>query len=120
VLNEQQTRDLLLLYKKHGWNLRRVLLSEESGKCVSETLKNLFGTTEIISFGVDAAWFSRASGADSEAWELRRLGKSPFALVEIFENDDDEEVREEARKEMETRLLESASKIVEPARKSKL
>jgi len=119
VINEQQTRDILLLYKRHGWNLRRVLLSEQSGKLVSDSLKNLFGEAEIISSGVDAAWFSRASGAGNEAWELRRLSGAPFALVEIFESDDEEDVREEARKEMETRLNESASKTIESNQKSK-
>lgn len=118
MINEQQTREILLLYKRHGWNLRRVLLSEPSREIPSDSLKNLFGDAEIISSGVDAAWFSRASGAGNEAWELRRLTGAPFAVVEIFEGDDDEEVREETRKEMETRLTESASKIIETNRKS--
>lgn len=110
MINERQTRDILLLYKKHGWNLRRVLLSEASREILSGSLENLFGDAEIILSAVDAAWFSRASGLACEAWELRRLSGAPFALVEIFESDDDEDVREEARKEMETRLRDSASK----------
>lgn len=118
MINEQQTREILLLYKKHGWNLRRVLLSEESGKFVSDSLKKIFGDADVILFTTDAAWFSRASGAGGEAWELRRLSGAPFALVEVFENDDDEEVREEERKEMETRLSQSASKILDENRRS--
>jgi hypothetical protein len=110
MINAQQVQEILLQYKKHGWNLRRVLLSAETNNLLSVSLKNLFGDAEIISSEIDAAWFSRPSGADNEAWEIRRLSGTPFALVEVFEIEDDEEVREEARKEMETRLGQSASK----------
>ncbi len=111
MINEQQAKEILAQYKKHGWNLRRVLLSAESGEILSDSLKSLFGDAEIVSSEIDAAWFSRASGIDNEAWEIRRLSGAPFALVEVFEGDDDEEVREETRKEMETRLNQLASKI---------
>ncbi len=103
-------QEILLQYKKHGWNLRRVLLSAETENFLSASLENLFGEVEIVSSETDAAWFSRASGAGNEAWEIRRLSGTPFALVEVFESEDVEEVREEARKEMETRLSKSASK----------
>ncbi len=111
MINEQQAKEILAQYKKHGWNLRRVLLSVESGEILSDLLKSLFGDVEIVSSEIDAAWFSRVSGAENEAWEIRRLSGSPFALFEVFEADDDEEVREETRKDMETRLNQSASKI---------
>ncbi len=53
---------------------------------------------------MDAAWFFRASGSDREAWELRRLSGTPFALIEIFDAEDDEEIREETRQEMQTQM----------------
>ena len=112
MINEQQMREILQQYKKHGWNLRRVLLSAQSAESIMPSLKTFFGEAEIIAADIDAAWFSRSSGKDKETWEIRRLSGSPFALVEVFESDDDEEVREEARKEMETRLNQSASKTL--------
>ena len=107
MIGERQIQDILTQYKKHGWNLRRVLLSAP----IAENLaRSLFGQTEIVRSKIDAIWFSRASFNDRETWELRRLSEAPFALMEVFEADDDEDVREDARQEMETRLLESASK----------
>ena len=59
--------------------------------------------------GVDALWFSRASHAGREAWELRLVGETPYALFETFEADEDEEAREELRREMQARLTEYAA-----------
>jgi len=99
-------REALALYKKHGWTLRRVLLSKESRNELKDSLGELFGAAEVFDFGKDAAWFSRASGKDREAWELRLFGDAPFALVEVFSADRDEPARDLARREMEQRILE--------------
>ena len=109
MINGRQIAEILSLYKKHGWNLRRVLLSASAREKLPASL---FGGAEITSSELDAAWFSRASPGGREAWELRTLSTAPFALVEVFEEDDEEEVREEARREMETRLTGHASNIV--------
>lgn len=53
---------------------------------------------------VDALWFSRPSNNQREAWELRLLAESPFALFETFEPDETEDEREEMRREMEARM----------------
>ena len=103
-----QIQEIIAQYEKHGWNLRRVLLSAEKRKSLPEAL---FGTAEIVSADLEALWFSRSSREGRETWELRVLSGTPFALVEVFEADDDEEVREETRREMETRLAELASKF---------
>jgi len=113
VINERQTKEILTQYERHGWNLRRVLLSAESLETLADSIrKALFGETEIVLAEFDAVWFSRraVNNFGSEAWELRNLSGTPFALIEIFEAEDDEEVREEARREMETRLGGQASK----------
>ncbi len=113
MISERQIKEILLQYERHGWNLCRVLLSAQTIEILADSLKTLFGETEIILFEFDAAWFSRPSPNNygNEAWELRRLSGTPFALVEVFEAEDDEAVREEARKEMETRLVGQASKF---------
>lgn len=109
MIGEQQIREILAQYEKHGWNLRRVLLSE-SVEANSATA--LFGQAEIVSSELNALWFSRVTFEEREAWELRHLSETPFALVEVFEADDEEDVREEVRQEMQTRLSKQASKLV--------
>lgn len=111
MINERQTREILRQYEKHGWNLRRVLLSARTAEFLPDSLKDIFGAAEIVSSEIDAAWFSRASGNGNEAWEIRRFGGTPFALIEVFESEDEEEVREEARQEMETRMSQTASEV---------
>ena len=108
MIDQRRTEEILAQYKKHGWNLRRVLLS---APVQEKLLASLFGGVKIISSELDAVWFSRASSEGREAWELRSLSTAPFALVEIFEEDDEEDVREEARSEMEARLIEQLLNI---------
>ncbi len=105
MISAEQIKEILAQYKRHGWNLRRVLLSDGTKESLANWLASLFGDVEIVSFATDAAWFSRASGQGGEAWELRRLSNAPFALFEIFDSEDDETVREEAHFEMQERLL---------------
>ena len=104
MIDARQIQEILTQYKKHGWSLSRVLLSASSRETLSASLKNLFGDTEIVISDADAAWFFRAAGSDREAWELRRLSGTPFALIEIFDADDDDDIREETRQEMQTQL----------------
>ncbi|MGI8786494.1 MAG: hypothetical protein ACR2HG_01865 [Pyrinomonadaceae bacterium] len=107
MIDERRIREILAQYEKHGWNLRRVLLSAPTKENLPAPL---FGETEIISSETDAAWFSRPSTEGRETWELRCLSDAPFALIEVFDEDEEEVVREETRREMETRLAEQASK----------
>ncbi len=110
MIDAEQIREILSLYKKHGWNLRRVLLSNELRVSLNEDLQKLFSDAELVSSPfLNAAWFSRASRASRETWELRHLSETPFALLEVFDAETDEETREKARKEVETRLLELTS-----------
>ncbi len=74
---------------------------------MADSLRHLFGDASVISSETDAIWFSRPSGIGREAWELRHLSNPPFALVEVFEDEDDEAVREEARFEMERKIMVS-------------
>lgn len=110
-MSGQQVREILKQYEKHGWNLRRVLLSAPLADALPE---EIFGQIEITAADFDALWFSREAINGGETWELRTLAAAPFALVEVFTNEDEEEVREEIRREMETQITEKASKAVEP------
>lgn len=102
MISVGQIEEIIKQYEKHGWTLRRVFLSVPTLESLG-ALELAFGDTPAVAARIDAAWFSRASSG-GETWELRRLSASPFALVEIFDEDDDEETREEARREMETAL----------------
>jgi hypothetical protein len=104
MIGEPQIQEILVQYKKHGWTLRRVLLCAATRESLAVSLGNLFDDTPIVLSETDAVWFSRPSGIGREAWELRRLSSAPFALIEVFEDEDDETVREEARFKMEQRL----------------
>ena len=104
MIRAGQIAEILALYKKHGWTLRRVLLSGALKETLGGSLESLFGTAEIRDAELDAVWFSRQSKADQEAWELRRLSESPLALMEIFDLEDEDEVREETLAEVEARL----------------
>jgi hypothetical protein len=104
MIKAGQIAEILALYKRHGWILRRVLLSDALKTSLADSLENLFGAAEIRPSEINAAWFSRPSKANQEAWELRLLSGTPFALMEIFDEDDEDEIREEARAEVEARM----------------
>jgi len=111
MISAEQVREIIAQYEKHGWTLRRVLLSDDLRVRAYNELVTLSaaGAVEFVSSGVDAAWFSRPS-PPGEAWELRHLAATPFALFEVFDDTDEEETREEERKEMENRLKTSVIK----------
>ncbi len=104
-----QTQEILKQYAKHGWTLRRVLLSARAREILPVSI---FGNARVSAADFDALWFARSSADGGEAWELRNLSAMPFALVELFSGDDDEAVREESRTAMETQMKERASKPV--------
>jgi hypothetical protein len=99
--------EIVGLYQKHGWQLRRVLLRAESR--LENELSPLSGIkTEEAT--IDALWFSRPSQQQREAWELRLVAENPYALFETFEADESEEDREDVRREMEARMREYSTK----------
>jgi len=102
-------RGIVETYQKHGWQLRRMLLRPET-RAELEQEKVSFGTAEMEEASVDGLWFSRASHNQREAWELRLLAESPFALFETFEHDETEEQRDDMRREMEARLRDYVTK----------
>ena len=104
MIKAGQIAEILSLYRKHGWILRRVLLSDALKNSLRDSLDSLFGAAEIRSSEIDAVWFSRAANADQETWELRRLSETPYALIEFFDADDEAEIREETLREVESKL----------------
>jgi hypothetical protein len=111
MIGALQIQEILAQYKRHGWTLRRVLLCPATRENLTDSLENLFGDAPVILSETDAVWFSRPSGIGREAWELRRLSNPPFALVEVFEDEDDEAVREETLHEMQEQLINGKRKM---------
>ncbi|HEU5236445.1 MAG TPA: hypothetical protein VFU37_04845 [Pyrinomonadaceae bacterium] len=97
-------RDIIAAYERHGWELRRVLLRPSSRERLDRA--DVFGEALLVESDFDGLWFSRASHARREAWELRLISENAYALFEAFEADETEEQREEVRREMELRMRE--------------
>lgn len=83
MIERSAVDEIIAQYEKHGWTLRRALLSTEGANAFGD-----FGESVAIEESdINALWFSRRSQPDREAWELRRLSGLPFALVAVIEND---------------------------------
>lgn len=94
--------EIIQTYAKHGWLLRRVLLTDSLHKSLAANVDGLFGDARIIRGVIDAAWFSRPPKKGGIAWEIRLLSETPYALLEyVDENADD---FEDKLREAETRL----------------
>ena len=99
--NEDLFTELTAIYRKHGWQLRRVLLRPETHLELQPLLPN---DVLVKQATCDALWFSRPSHNNREAWELRLLAQTQYALFETFEADETEEEREDVKLELEARL----------------
>jgi hypothetical protein len=111
IMNQsERINDIIATYRRHGWRLERVLLRPETEASLTDTAREVFETAVVKKAAIDALWFARASHAGREAWELRLVSETPYALFETFERDETEEEREEVRREMEARLAEYAAR----------
>ena len=98
--------ELVATYRKHGWELRGALMQPATLAELKSQEAELLNRVEVKESPIDALWFSRPSSHNRDAWELRLLEQTQYALFETFEADETEEQREEARLEMEARLRE--------------
>ena len=96
--------ELTATYRKHGWQLRSVILRSATRAIIEKHEAPLLDNIPVKEAGFDALWFSRPSHNNREAWELRLLGQTQYALFETFEADETEEQRDDVRHEMEARL----------------
>lgn len=101
-----QFSEIIANYRRHNWTLRRVLLRSATRAELGDAASTVFGDTPVEESEIDALWFARPSHAGREAWELRLVAETPYALFETFEPDEAEEEREELRREMQARLRE--------------
>ena len=102
--------ELVATYRKHGWELRTALLRPETLAQLHAQESQLLSKVSVKDASFDALWFSRPSHQNREAWELRLLAQTQYALFETFEADETEEERDDVKREMEARLREYVSK----------
>jgi hypothetical protein len=96
--------ELVSTYRKHGWELKSALLEPGTlAELNSHEAQPLSGIM-VREAPVDALWFSRPSHNSREAWELRLLSQTQYALFETFEADETEDQRDDLKREMESRL----------------
>ena len=105
----ERFEEIIKRYRTHGWRLARALLRAETRDELSSAETLLVGV-RVEEAVIDALWFARASQSGREAWELRLVADTPYALFETFEADEAEEDREEVRREMEARLRDYATR----------
>ena len=96
--------ELVATYRKHGWELRRALLQPMTRTDLESHETEILKNVTVRESEVDALWFSRPSHQQREAWELRLLAQTPYALFETFELEETEEERDEVKQEMEARM----------------
>ena len=101
--------ELAATYRKHGWELRTVLLQPATRAELQAEAAELLDNLNVRDAEVDALWFSRPSHNNRDAWELRLLAQTPYALFETFEPEETEEERDEVRQEMEARMRDYAA-----------
>ena len=101
--------EMVATYRKHGWELRTALLQPGTLAEFKAQEAQLLERVQIKEAAFDALWFSRPSHNNREAWELRLLAQTQYALFETFEADETEEERNDVRLEMEARLRDYAT-----------
>ena len=95
--------DMIAVYRKHGWELKTALLRPEN---ISVSHDISLGNAEIRESEINALWFSRPSHNAAEAWELRLVAETPYALFERIDVNESEERRSEVLRKVEQRLRE--------------
>ena len=98
--------ETLATYRKHAWELRGALLQPETLAELGEAVSDV----PVKEAEFDALWFSRPSHNKREAWELRLMAQTQYALFETFEADETEEERGVLKLEMEAKLREYVSR----------
>ena len=106
MIDATEIGEIIAVYRKHGWILRRVLLSTASQERLGDGISNFIGGVSIIACDIDAAWFSRSKKPGGVAWEIRQLSETPYALLENIDENSAE--FEDQLRAVKSRLRETA------------
>lgn len=100
-------REILATYRKYGWLLRRVLLKPGTRPQLMEGIDQPLDDVVISESEIDAVWFSRPPKEGPIAWEIRHLSETPYALLEMLDENDPR--FEESLNEIEVRLQKAVT-----------
>jgi hypothetical protein len=114
MIEPEAVREILDIYNKHGWTLRRVLLSANGREALAADADRLFGAVPVLESSLNALWFSRPSRKGLDAWELRRLTGTPFALLQALSPLAGDEEMEAVLGAVEEKMLAAAARFVPP------
>ena len=89
MISSSEIGDIIAVYTKHGWLLRRVLLSPTVKGSIRLPEQSI-GDAAIIDSDLDALWFSRPPKPGGVAWEIRHLSIEPYALLFTIDEHDAE------------------------------
>ncbi len=108
MITREELGEILKQYDKHGWEIGRVLVSEDLKPVLlaHSGMKRL----TVSDSDIDAIWFRRDRPDGDVSWEIRHLSSSPFALCESFPPDASPGQIEVAKRTMEDRIRERAYK----------
>ena len=106
MIDVKALSEIIAVYEKHGWMLRRILERGPDKHRPAGELEKVFKVPMLPS-SIDAAWFSRPPAGGPVAWEIRYLGERPFALLESLDENDPN--FEESLAEIEGRLQTSVA-----------
>ena len=109
MIDAKEIGGIIAVYQKHGWLLRRVLLSTALKKYAGDNILPLINGVQIIASDIDAAWFSRPPQPGGVAWEIRHLSETPYALLENIDETSTE--FEDTVRAVESRLRETTRKF---------
>ena len=109
--NSDLFMEVVATYRKHGWELRRALMQPATLAELKSGEAELLSKVPVKEATFDAVWFSRPSHENREAWELRLLAQTQYALFETFEANETEEERDDVRREMEAELGQRFSRM---------
>lgn len=110
MIDREAVASIIDQYERHGWKLRRVLLSGDLSEKDADITAAVFGNAERREADIDAAWFSRSSRPGVTAWELRHLSTTPYALLETIRDGAAADEIEEALAGTEARLQEALTR----------
>ncbi|MEP6944539.1 MAG: hypothetical protein ABJA02_01385 [Acidobacteriota bacterium] len=80
--------EIAAVYHKHGWMLRRVLVSPKSRESFSISADSV-GDAPVLTSDIDALWFSRQPKPGGVPWEIRHLSTEPYSLIFTIDEFDD-------------------------------
>lgn len=110
MIKLQEIKEILETYKKYGWRLQKILLSNELKNELSAAEIKLFSSgVKVSNSKTDGALFSRSSKNSKQAWELRHLHLNPFAIFELIDDKTSATEKEKILKQLENRLEDYAS-----------